>query len=655
MADFDPNAYLAKKAQSGGFDPDAYLAKASGPAVEQETHPDVSWASRAAIKNFGGSDEDAIMYLKENYPGLQVEKINGQIAMKRPEEKAFKVLDPEGFDLADITDIGADVASGVGTSIASAGAGLAAAPSVVGALPAAAAAGAGTAGALETLRQAIGKKIGVRQEYDPTQIAVTSAFGGATPLVFGTGASGAAQASKLLKEGGEDYAKRLLMSYGQRVGKGALSTGQKDLAAQLLATSQRGVSRALPKSMQVFSGVGAETIQNANKVASPELQANLGLAGPPKTMLELADDIQTNGASGLISNLSDDVTSKLYQAKQSLQSDIGTALDQTGSTINLGTYEQPFTEAIAKLEAFPHKSKAIKDQIAALKSAKEDLFYHDVAVPQFDAAGTRVGEKIVKQPIGAVGGQQAMSVKQALKDLTDTFAATEGKSPADKEVMRAAQRAYFTLGEDMNSVIGQAGEKLGTRDLMRKYATHMELERSVLPIFKDPSKTFNTLRTLNGKGKQVLRETLQDLDNNFGTNIGETTDLLDVWSTFGNPSIDAVSSGGSTSTSRTIGAAAAGGAVGSEIGHYFGGTPGRIAGGVTGAFVGSKLGSPAAIKQYLKAARMVKPATDVVRYANESPSVMSQNLLNRVSYKSPNALNVGANSAWQMMNNGGGR
>jgi hypothetical protein len=76
-------------------------------------------------------------------------------------------------------------------------------------------------------------------------------------------------------------------------------------------------------------------------------------------------------------------------------------------------------------------------------------------------------------------------------------------------------------------------------------------------------------------------------------------------------------------------------------------------GGGIGAFAGSKLASPAAIKQYLKAAQVAKPIADIARYANESPSAVSQKTLNRINMMAPNLSNTAANSAWNMMRSGG--
>ena len=108
-------------------------------------------------------------------------------------------------------------------------------------------------------------------------------------------------------------------------------------------------------------------------------------------------------------------------------------------------------------------------------------------------------------------------------------------------------------------------------------------------------------RSLNGKQKQLLKETIQKVDASYGTDLAKQAGLIDVWSTFGKPSFDAVSSGNGTSTSRTVSAGILGGSMGSALGSLLGfGAPGAALGGGIGAFLASKAVSPATIKQILK-------------------------------------------------------
>ena len=93
--------------------------------VKQEMHPDLTFGDRFVIKNFGTDPESTTKFLKQRHgDNLLVTHKGGQVLVRRPDEQQWSVLDPEGFDLQDITDVGYDVASGIGSGAATAAAGL---------------------------------------------------------------------------------------------------------------------------------------------------------------------------------------------------------------------------------------------------------------------------------------------------------------------------------------------------------------------------------------------------------------------------------------------------------------------------------------------------------------------------------------------------
>jgi hypothetical protein len=171
----------------------------------QEMHPDLSYKDRFVVENFANDPESAVSYLKGKYPNLEVkhDPESGDYKLKRKDESVYKVLnpksslfstdylhDPKEF-LMDLGDQTANLAKGVGTTAASAAAGVAAAPLTMTGAPlvAAAGAGAGANAAGETLRQQIGKWLGVNQEIKPGDVGWDAIAGAATPLIAGTGAS----------------------------------------------------------------------------------------------------------------------------------------------------------------------------------------------------------------------------------------------------------------------------------------------------------------------------------------------------------------------------------------------------------------------------------------------------------------------------------
>jgi len=144
----------------------------------QEQHPDVGAGMRALIMNLSPDPETGKRYLESK--GLQVKRYGAgfKYAVKRPEEREWRVVDPKGFDIADVTDIGGDVASLAATGI---GAGLGATGGLAGSAGGGAIASAATQGVKATLGKAFG--------LDPTagEVGRSVAFEGATGALAGAG------------------------------------------------------------------------------------------------------------------------------------------------------------------------------------------------------------------------------------------------------------------------------------------------------------------------------------------------------------------------------------------------------------------------------------------------------------------------------------
>ena len=86
---------------------DAYLlsGKQAKPSQEKisvsNEAADIGWVDRLAVKNFGGSTQDQVDFLKKRYSGdgnpkLEIKEYQGEIIAKKPEETSWKKLDPSG-------------------------------------------------------------------------------------------------------------------------------------------------------------------------------------------------------------------------------------------------------------------------------------------------------------------------------------------------------------------------------------------------------------------------------------------------------------------------------------------------------------------------------------------------------------------------------
>lgn len=146
------------------------------------------------------------------YPNMQTaskSKATGKFAieLKKPDETRWRVLDPKGIDLWDVTDVLSDAveaaAVGIATGAKALGA-LGAPVTGLASIPATSAIGAAATGSFEAGRQTLAKALGARDEYNPSQIAQSAMLGGAIPAGFGVGGKlveGAGFAGKKLLSG----------------------------------------------------------------------------------------------------------------------------------------------------------------------------------------------------------------------------------------------------------------------------------------------------------------------------------------------------------------------------------------------------------------------------------------------------------------------
>lgn len=157
------------------------------PKINEQRADQISFADRAIVKNFSQSPEKSAHYLREQHPNLDIQAHNGRLLVKEKGATEYNVVDPEGFDLEDITDIAYDVGSGITEAFAFPFTGPAGSAAV----------GAGS----ETLRQGIGNLAGI--DNDAGEMAKDAAMvGGMSALIPGLGrllkpaAKGAANAAK---------------------------------------------------------------------------------------------------------------------------------------------------------------------------------------------------------------------------------------------------------------------------------------------------------------------------------------------------------------------------------------------------------------------------------------------------------------------------
>lgn len=509
--------------------------------VIQEQHPDISFKDRFVAKNLANSTEAQAAYLKQQHPDLDVKVVNDQVVAKKPSEFSYKVMDPSGLDLQDISDVAYDVPAGLLTGAATAAGGVAGAPTVAGALPAAAAAGAGTSASLEALRQKLGQWAGVPQNMDYGQVATQGAVGAAAPVLFGTGA-GAAQMAKAGLTAAEQQAQKSLV--------------------------MKGINKAVPQVAESVSGVPKEAIKTLFD-RKPEID-------------QLREGGITDIAEASYNKLREGLAKQKQQVGQRLEEEI----TKTPAVVDISGAKQAIDTQISKLESSKlAKNPEVMDKIEELKAAKQQMFSEVTGIDP------ETGEKILQDMPSQVDAKTAFELQDLLKQqgdlgkiksgLTGRFSSTETK--AGKEWGAANLEAYKSL----NDQLSQATEGMSSK-LKNDYRKYIELQNKLDSHFKSPEKTAQTLQGLNAPGKQMLKETLADLKTNQGIDLSKEADLLQAYKYFNKPSLMPLSSGGTTSTSRT----ALAGTLGYLAGH---GLTKSYQGGLAGAAAANYLTGPKAV------------------------------------------------------------
>lgn len=143
-----------------------------------EMHPDIKFADRAIVKNFASSPETSLAYLQKQHPDMIIKNIDGTIKMRNKNENDYHVLDPSGFDMQDITDLGTDVGQGIAEGVGGVAAGVGTMNPFVG-YGAMAGIGAGT----EAIKQGVGSALGIPDNMNGANIAISGAASGLMPAI----------------------------------------------------------------------------------------------------------------------------------------------------------------------------------------------------------------------------------------------------------------------------------------------------------------------------------------------------------------------------------------------------------------------------------------------------------------------------------------
>lgn len=602
---------------------------------------DIGALDRAAVKNFGGSTEDQIDFLKKRNPNLEVREWEGEIIAKKPEEKSWKKLDPGGMAnldpremFKDALDVGTDIGSGALSSIAGAAGAVPGALGgfgVGGIATGAAAAGAASAG-LETVKQSIGKALGTRKEFSGGEIATSGLLGGLTTGLLGGGAG-----KKLIEKAAENpqVVKKILSKIMETIPADLGEATKKELTKNLIEEGQQGVLKGAFKGIiSKWSGIPKTVLETASKEVPQKTILDLAERGlnvnPAKkyTNLEFADVLEREGLADVGEFSADTIMNAIQTAKQETGSKIQSALDASGKTGNVPELVAPLRSLFDKYQ----KEFSITQSPIFQKRSEQVQSLLDQIGP---------AENV---PLGSL-----FNIKNELADIIDY-----SKSPLSQlkegAVSKEIRNALIDSEQGINNLIKKTLPEVG--EAQKQYAKHMDLTRYLAPKFKDADTSIKTIQNVETLRNPTLKRVIQQFEEDYKVDIIPLADAAETWKYFGRPAKEPVGSMGGGKVLR-------GGSLGASAGYLTGlltGIPGAGAAGVAiGGGLGALSSSPAAMKGLLQAETASGRAIGGV--ANQLRAQQLQDYVQRLGQQLPmpeytqSALNkqAAAQSAWNMM------
>lgn len=572
--------------------------------IVNEMHPDIDFTTRAIYKNFGADPEASFQFLQKKHPNLQWKKDkSGEVLAKRPNETEWRRLDPKGFDLQDITDIGYDVPAALVQGAATAAAGLAGAPAGgVGAIPAAMAGSAASGAGLEAVRQGLGSLMGIEGNVSGQDIGIAAGAGAVSPLLFGTGA-GAKEALKMAgKEGVKQSAKEILQTQRGLLGRGY------DATAGYVG----------PKLGALVSGENAKVIKKAAEIL-PEIKAadknpeirSLPLKEVTQEVPQKLKQVTTETGKRL-----EDLRGMIDQQPALVVT--GEGASQRQGSILAEEFIQPFRDLAEKLSAGGAATEGQLKDAKTLARVIEQEFKglpDTLTAAQVDTLRKRFKERA--QQYGLNYGKTGQAV-----------GGTEGASAIDAQIALAFEDSR----RKMNEAIIKRLEAMDT-GLADEYAKLNDQYSYLKNVAKENNNKFKTSKSVSDFLARSTKDDLEaqnllDIQNITGINLEDLATRDQALRTFSKPSTEIRSLGGTTSTSRSIPLAVAGGTAGYYLGQQSGGEYSPFLAVVLGGGLGSKLGSPAAMRTYMNANQIMRQAPQQVPGYKYLPYLMMNPNLN---------------------------
>lgn len=564
----------------------------------EEMHPAISAKDRAIVKNFAQNNEAGQAYLKQQYPNLKIGHDGERYLISSPGDEFNRVLDPGDFPgtpgefLQDISDVGYDVVSAVGeTGAAALGAGgglVAGGPA--GALAGGALAAGGAGAGLEYGRQKIGQSLGIPQEVDPMDVAISGGVSGLTAGAFGTAPLKAAVNKYAQKQFAKGLSKEAVQDLIEKSGQGAIKRSYlwgTRKTAPWLASKASGIKQNL------ITGLG-------NRMGEFE-------------------EVQEKGIKNFVKNSRSDFSNKFNEARDQVGKQIESHLDDTAGQVDLTRAKEILRKHIADLEIAAQSGR--DPDVARLNAAKDiwNANFAKKAPPPPDVIANLPGvhgqPDYVDLP-DQVDAQLANRIKKDLVTTANTGKATPGSitsrhstgTPVDEKVL--LNNVDDSRAAVVEALEGAVNDKEGYKAAKQQYGYLEDQKKNLGGMFKSDKRYYNALRNLDRSSSDIDREALSQLDKLLGTKTGKDAEMVQMYSSFATPP---------SAWKRTAPLATGGIVLGGYGGYQASGGDMRAGtlGGALGGAIGGGLASPTALKFAIKnGLRAEKQAAKVLPKGN---------------------------------------
>ena len=390
-----------------------------------------------------------------------------------------------------------------------------------------------------------------------------------------------------------------------------------------------------------------EAISASSKLASKVVPSKYSLmsavSGVPKEAIEtysrnknLIDNLDVQAAEELAQGASEQAKNAVMQVRRNAGLALSQAAEEAGNKkIDIVKLKKALNKIVTPPQgALENKAakatyKEMQDTISQLlkttgKTAERLELSEEGIITKIPEM---VGEVSIPDTLSA---SQLFELKQQIKDMGDLYGGKGGL--LSKLASQNAPLVNKEFTANLTGVVKQIDNMIdvategASKEARSEYAKLSTQARAADRYFSTPEKTFGTLSNLSTNAKAPARRIIKNVDQSFKTNLEQTGKVIEAAKYFNEPSIEALSGKGTTSTSRTLGGAA----VGSGLGSLLGGP----AGAAIGAAIGSKAASPSAIKNiYLPATELASKASSFIPNApsNIPPQVWLEMLRKKES------------------------